>query len=243
MTVRLSLQRRHQARSPKPPETSSPRPPSAEPVHLKSPSRPMPLSNPPALPHVKRDVLDGSGRVRCVFIYPGDRLLHAISHSPRAVHDLVELSCRPVDIVCEFGSVSRRKLPAYYYANDKQRPSTCSTDSRRSVCSVRSEGRRQSREPPARASKSARPAYGNRLRPQSVTPVEVISKPHRVPTAEQPTLPPTPIDTEKRGSLLPGVELATFLLNRRRRSSVPALYVTDTSSESIPVTTRRHPRH
>ena len=243
MTVRLSLQRRHQARSPKPPEKPSPRHPSAEPVRPKSASRPMPLSNPPALPHVKRDVLDGSGRVRCVFIYPGDRLLHAISHSPRAVHDLVELSCRPVDIVCEFGGFSRRKLPAYYYANDKQRPSTCSTDSRRSVCSVRSEGRRPSRDPPTRASKSARPAYGNRLRPQSITPVEAKTIQHNGPTADQPTLPPTSIETEKRGSLLPGGELATFLLNRRRRSSVPVLYVTDTSSQSTSLMTRRNPRH
>ena len=236
MTVRVSLQ--DHTRAPKPPRTAPSPPPSPEPTGPKSPRRPT-LFSPPVLPHVRQEVRNpGSGRVRCVFIYPGNVLRHAVANSPRPVLDLVELTSRPVDIICEFGGVGRRKLPAYYYASDKRCPSVCSDGSRPSVSAPRPDVRRRVRAPtPESKSKSAGSAYGHRLSPQTVSPSGVAWA--RVPSAGHPPPPPTPVGATKRGSLPPGAGASSFVINSRRRSSVPAFYVTDHSSKAALLTSRR----
>ena len=231
MTVRASHK---QAARPRPVRTlgttSSP-PPSLDPVGSKSPRRPVTLV-PPHIPHVRQAVVDpgGGGRVRCEFIYPGDRLQHAVTHCPRPVLDLVDLAARPVDITCEFGGAVRRKLPAYYYASDKRRPSTCSDDTRQTGPTPRPDGRRRVLGPPV-VNRSARPGHGHRLSPRSVS---------EVPAAGHDPPPPTPVLTEKRGGFPPAGNASAVTSSPRRRSSVPVFNVTEHSAKSSVLTTRRN---
>ena len=231
MTVRVSHKQADRPRPGRIPRSASSPPPSIDPVGSKSPRRQVNLT-PPHIPHVRQAVVEPGvgGRVLCEFIYPGDRLQHAVTHCPRPVLDLVDLAARPVDITCEFGGTVRRKLPAYYYASDRRRPSTCSDDTRQSGPTPRLDVRRRVLGPPA-ATRSARHAHGHRLSPHSVS--EVPATGHDPP-------PPTPVLTEKRGGFPPAGKASTVTSSHRRRSSVPVFNVTDHSAKSSVLTTRRN---